>query len=228
MRRGSAALDAILTAPGGESLCISELPFSLFSAPFALSPDVNSTPGLHAPNPNSAIRSTASSDSFSTTPLRHEDVDVALENEPSASGRRTSLNPTQGLAMPLFSSMKVHLSCAKSSRMSSTSYHGILRCLVKPAILLMLVWPHSTLLQGVPVFPRFLLALLGLLPSALAEIFGRFSYSFEQCFEICSATTLELSAGHWPIRPQLCVSCGQSQQHAGVQWNSRGPGTHAS
>ena len=191
---------------------LSELPFSLFSAPFALSPDDNCTPGLNAPNSNSAIRSTASSsDSFSTTPLRHEDVDVALENEPSASsGRRTSLIPTQGLAMPLFGSMKVHLSFGKSSRMSSTSHHGILRCSVKLAILLMLVWPHRTLLQGVPVFPQFLLALQGLLSSALAEGFGRFSYSFEQCFEICSATTLELSAGHGPIRPQLCVSSGQS------------------
>ncbi len=78
------------------------------SAARARSPDITATPDLDAPHQISEDISTALSHRFVTTPLRHEDVAVALEEESSASsGRRASLNPTQSLAMPLFSSMKV-------------------------------------------------------------------------------------------------------------------------
>ena len=81
---------------------------SHFPVAHARSPDIAATPDSDALLPVSEDLSTALSHRFATTPLRHEDVAVALEEESSASsGRRASINPTQSLAMPLFSSMKV-------------------------------------------------------------------------------------------------------------------------
>ena len=54
--------------------------------------------------------SSALDNRFLSTPFYLEDVAVVLEKESSApSGRRASLNPAQGLAMPSYRSMKVHL-----------------------------------------------------------------------------------------------------------------------
>jgi hypothetical protein len=79
-------------------------------AAHARSPDVTAIPDLEAPNPLLEDVSSALDNRFASTPLSLEDVAVVLEKESSApSGRRASLNPAHGLAMPSFRSMKVLL-----------------------------------------------------------------------------------------------------------------------
>jgi hypothetical protein len=63
---------------------------------------------LEAPNALLEDFSSALDNRLLSTPLYLEDVAVVLENDSSApSGRRASLNPAQGLAMPSYRSMKV-------------------------------------------------------------------------------------------------------------------------
>jgi hypothetical protein len=108
MRRGSAALDAILCAPGGTALhplsCVrSPLPSALVR-PL----DIAATPEKDVQDPNFDDNAIILATRFSATPLRHEDVSVALDNDSgSSSSRRASLITAQNLAMPLFSSSRV-------------------------------------------------------------------------------------------------------------------------
>jgi hypothetical protein len=105
MRRGSAALDAILCAPGGTALCPLSFVHSLSPSALLRPLDIAGTPEKDA---NHLHVDDNSSNHFSATPLRHENVSVALENESgSLSARRASMIPAQSLAMPLFSSMRV-------------------------------------------------------------------------------------------------------------------------
>ena len=107
MRRGSAALDAILSAPGGKALSLLSY-FAHFPSALARTPDIAATSDFDAPDLNLEDNSSMFSSRFSATPLRHEDVSVALENESgSSSSRRASLIPTQSLVTPLFSSIRV-------------------------------------------------------------------------------------------------------------------------
>jgi hypothetical protein len=70
------------------------------------SPGTAANPDLDAAY--STLEDRSSSVRFPTTPLRHEDVEVALEHELGySSGRRASMNPTQILAMPSVGSVKV-------------------------------------------------------------------------------------------------------------------------
>ncbi len=109
MRRGSAALDAILCAPGGTALFSQSYVPSRFPSALVRPLDTAATPEKDSHDFNAEEDSAILSARFSATPLRHEDVSVALDSESgSSSGRRASLIPPQSLAMHLYSSGRVN------------------------------------------------------------------------------------------------------------------------
>lgn len=89
----------------------------------ARSLDIAATQELAAtPNSNVEFQAGAFSTYLSSTPLRHEEVAVALENESGAtSGRRAS----SSLAVPPFSGMKVLLFVAARSLLSNYSHFAV-------------------------------------------------------------------------------------------------------
>ena len=88
----------------------------------ARSLDIAATPELTTPNSNLEYQASAFSTHLSSTPLRHEEVAVALENE---SGATTGRRASSSLAVPPFSGMKVLLFVAAKSLLSNYSHFAV-------------------------------------------------------------------------------------------------------